>query len=70
MTDNPSSNYLNTGELQSTLEASRIEWPALRDHIPCMARAIQLAFGAFMSSGGEKGPTKPLEAHEVDQQFG
>jgi hypothetical protein len=69
-TDKTSSNYLMTRELQSTLEASEIEWPALRDHVPCMAHVIQLALGAFMSSLGVKGRTKSWEAHERDQQFG
>jgi hypothetical protein len=69
-TDNSSSNYSMTGELQTTLEASGIEWPALRNHIPCMAHVIQLALGAFMSSLGVKGRTKSWEAHERDQQFG
>jgi len=59
-----------TRELQSTLEASGIEWPVLRNHIPCMAHIIQLALGAFMSSLGVKGRTKSWEAHERDQQFG
>ena len=59
-----------TPELQSTLEASRIEWPALRNHIPCMAHIMQLALGAFMSSLGVKGCTKSWEAHERDQQCG
>jgi len=59
-----------TRELQSTLEASGIEWPALRNHILCMAHVIQLALGAFMSSLGVKGHTKSWEAHERDQQFG
>jgi len=59
-----------TRELQTTLEASGIEWPALRNHIPCMAHVIQLALGAFMSSLGVKGRTKSWEAHERDQQFG
>jgi len=59
-----------TRELQSTLEASGIEWPALRNHIPCMAHVIQLALGAFMSSLGVKGRTKSWEAHEHDQLFG
>jgi len=58
-----------THELQSTLEASGIEWPALRNHIPCRAHIIQLALGAFMSSLGVKGRTKSWEAHERDQQF-
>jgi len=59
-----------TRELQSTLEASGIELPALRNHIPCMAHVIQLALGAFMSSLGVKGRTKSWEDHERDQQFG
>jgi len=59
-----------TCELQSTHEASGIEWPALRNHIACMAHVIQLALGAFMSSLGVKGRTKCWEAHERDQQFG
>ena len=69
-TDNASSNCSMTRKLQSTLEPSGIEGPALRDHIPCMAYVIQLAFGAFMSSLGVKGHTKSWEAHERDQQFG
>jgi len=69
-TDNASSNYSMTRELQSTLEASGIEWPALRNHIPCMAHIIQLALGAFMSSLGVKDRTKSWETHEHDQQFG
>jgi len=69
-TDNASSYYSMTRELLSTLEASGIEWPALRNHIPCSAHVIQLAFGAFMSSLGVKGRTKSWEAHECDQQFG
>jgi len=69
-TDNASSSYSMARELQSTLEASGIEWPALMNHIPCMAHVIQLAFGAFMSSLGVKGRTKSCEAHKRDQQFG
>jgi hypothetical protein len=69
-TDNGSSNYSITRELQSTLEASAIEWLALRNHIPCMAHVLRLALGAFMSSHGVKGHTKSWEAHERDQQFG
>jgi len=69
-TDIASSNYSMTRELQSTLEASGIEWPALRSRIPCMAHVIQLAFGKFMSCLGVKGHTKSWEAHERDQQFG
>jgi len=59
-----------TRERQSTLDAAAIVWPALRNHIPCMAHVIQLALGAFMSSQGVKGRTKYWEAHECDQQFG
>jgi len=69
-TDNASSNYSMTRELQSTLEASGIEWPALRNHIPCMAHVIQLALCAFLSSLGVKGRTKSWETHERYQQFG
>jgi len=69
-TDNASSNYSMTRELHSTIEASGMEWPALRNYIPCMAHVIQLALGAVMSSLGEKGCTKSWEAHECDQQFG
>jgi len=57
-TDNASSNYSMTCELQSTLEASGIEWPSFRNHIPCMAHVIHLALGAFMSSLSVKGRTK------------
>jgi hypothetical protein len=69
-TDNASSYSSMTHELQSTLEASGIEWPALRNHILCIAHVIQLALGAVMSSLGVKGHTKSLEAHERDQQCG
>jgi len=70
MIDHASSNYSMTRKLQSTLEASGIEWAALRNHIPCMAHIMQLAFGAFMGSLGVKDHTKSWEAHECDQQFG
>jgi len=69
-TDNTSSNYSMTSELQSTLEACGIDWPALRNHIPCMVDVIQLALGAFMSSLGVKGRSKSWEAHDRNQQFG
>jgi hypothetical protein len=69
-TDHATSNYPMTGELQSTLEHSGIEWPELRNHIPCMAHVIQLTLGAFMSSLGEKRRTKSWEAHELYPQFG
>jgi hypothetical protein len=70
MKDNASSNYSMTRKLQSTLGASGIEWPALRNHIPCMAHIIQMALGTFMSSLGGKGCMKSSEAHQCDQQFG
>ena len=57
-------------ELQSTLEASGIQWPALRNHIPCMAHSIQLALNTFMSRLGVKGCTKFWEAYKRDQQIG
>jgi hypothetical protein len=69
-TDNASSNYSMTRDLQSTLEASGMEWPALRNHRPCMAHVIRLAFSAFMSCFGVKGHTKSWEAHDRDQHFG
>jgi hypothetical protein len=69
-TDNASSHYSMTYKQKTTLEASGIEWPALRNHIPCMAQVIQLSLGAFMSNLGVKGRTKSWEAHERDQQFG
>jgi len=59
-----------TCELQSTLEDSGIEWPALRNHIPCMAHVIKLALGAIMSNLGVKDRTKSSEIHEHHQQFG
>jgi len=70
MTDNASSNYSMTHELQSTLEASAILWPASRNHIRCLADVIQLASGAFMSTLGVKDRSNPWEAHERDQHFG
>jgi len=69
-TDNSCSYYFITCELQTTYEASRIEWPALGIHLPWMAHVIQLALGAFMSTLGVKGRVKSWEAHERDQQFG
>jgi len=59
-----------TRELQISIEASRIEYPASRNHIPCMALVIRLSLGAFISSLGVKGRTKSLEAHERDQLCG
>jgi hypothetical protein len=69
-THNTSSNYSMTRELQSTPEASGIEWAVMRNHIPCMAHVIQLACGAFISSFGVKGRTKSWEAHKCNPQFG
>jgi len=69
-TDNASSNYLMALELQSTLDASSIVCPEIRNHIPCMVHVIQLALGAFMSSIWVQGRTKSWEAHEHDHQFG
>jgi len=69
-TDNGSSDYSMTHKLQSTLEASEIQWPALRNHIPCMEDVKQRALVAFMSSLGVNGRNKSWETHERDQQFG
>jgi hypothetical protein len=69
-TDNASSNYSMTGELQSTIEASGIEWPTVRNHKPCITHVIQLTLGAFMRSRGVKGRTKSWKAHQRNQQFG
>jgi len=69
-TDNPSSSYSMTRELQSTLQASGTWSPAMRTHIPCMALLIQLALGAFISNLGVKGCAKSWEAHERNQQLG
>jgi hypothetical protein len=69
-TNNASPNHLMMCQLPSTLEASGIEWPVLRNHTPCMVYIIKLALGAFMSSLGVKGRTKSWEAHEHDQQYG
>jgi len=69
-TDNTSSNYMMPCKLQSSLQAYRIEWPALRNHIPCMVHIIQLALGAFISTLGVKGHTESWEGHERDEQLG
>jgi len=70
MTDNATSNYSMKHELQSTLDASGIEWAALVNHIPCMMHVIQLALSAFMSRLAVKGRMKSREAHEGNQHFG
>jgi len=59
-----------TRKLQSTLQTSGIEWPALMNHIPCMAHIIQLALGVFKSSLGVRGHANSSKAHEHDEQFG
>jgi len=59
-----------TGKLQLTLEAPGIEWPAFRNHLPCMAHVIQLSLGAFMNSIGVNGHTKSWEGNDFDQKFG
>jgi len=69
-TDNASSHYSITSEPQSTLQATAIEWPALRNHIPCIAHLIELAIYAFISSLRVKRCTKSWEAYERDQQCG
>jgi hypothetical protein len=70
MTDDASSNYSTTWELQSTMAASGIFWPAICNHIPCMAHIIQLALGAFTIALGVKAPTNSWETLEQDQQVG
>ena len=70
MTDNASSNYLMTGELQSTLNASGIVWPAMRHHIAYMAHATDVSLGAFKDSLGVIGHLTSWEAHEREQYFG
>jgi len=70
MIDNPSSNYSMTHKLQSTLDASIIEWPALWKHIPYMAHDIQKALREFMCSLGVQGHTKSWATHECNQQCG
>jgi hypothetical protein len=69
-THNAFANFLMTPALQSSLEASGIECPALRNHISCMAYVIQLALGAFIISLGVLLHTKSWEAPECHQQFG
>jgi hypothetical protein len=68
-TDNASSNDKMTWWLQTTVAAYGIEWPALSNHIPCVAHIIHQAVGALMSSLGVKGRIKSWEAHECDKQF-
>jgi len=69
ITNNIHLNHCMTWELQSTLVAFGIECPALRNHTPCIARVMQLAPGAFMSTLCGKGCAKSWEAHERNQHF-
>ena len=59
-TENASSRYSITPELQSTLEALGIRWPAVPNHILCMAHVIQLAFSVSMSTFGVIWPYQAL----------
>lgn len=68
-TDDISLNYSLTRKLQSTIEISRIACHAFRNHIPCMAYVIQLAYCAFMSTLGVKHRTKCWEAQQRNQLF-
>jgi len=70
MTNTASKNYLMTCESKSTCEDSGIEWPALKNQIPCMAHVIQLTLGEFMGSLGMKGQMRSWEDHDGDQQSG
>jgi len=58
-----------TCELQSTLHATGIQWPALRNPIPCMPHVIQHAFGAFISRHSVLCGKKSWEAYVCDQQY-
>jgi len=49
-TGQASSNPGMTCELQTILEISGPELPALRNLIPCLAHVVQLALGAFIRS--------------------
>ena len=69
-TDNASSNYSITCELQTTFEDSGIEWPELRNNLRCIVHVIQLDLDAFISSLSVNGHTKSWEAHERNHRFG
>jgi hypothetical protein len=58
-----------TCELNTTLVASGIDWPALRNHIRCIAHLIQLALGALMSFFRVNGGTMSWKVYERDDQF-
>jgi len=68
--ENASSNNSMIRELKSTVVASTIELPALRNHLRRVAHIIQPALGAFIGIIGVKGRTKSSETHECDQRFG
>jgi len=63
---NASANYSMTRELQSTLEASKVECPAMRNHIPLTTHGTQRAVGLFMSIFSVNGHTMSCDAHERD----
>jgi hypothetical protein len=69
-TNNPTSKYSMSRELQSIIVSTGMEWPALVNHRPSSAEVIQLAVGAFIHSLSVIGHTKSREAHECDEQFG
>ena len=55
--------------MQSALKALGMKSPTLRNHIACVANAIQLAMYAFMNCLGVKCHTKSCEAHDHKQRF-
>jgi hypothetical protein len=68
--DKASSYYSMTHELQSTLEASGLEWPSLSNHLPCMLYDRLLAIGALISSLVVIAPTKSWENHKRHPHLG
>jgi len=69
ITDNASAYYSGTHKLQSTLEESRIEWPASRNQISWMPHVIRQALTAFMSILVVKGRNKFWKAPTHNKQF-
>jgi hypothetical protein len=69
-TDMASSNYTISCKVQSTNEASGIEWPVFSNYLPRMVHVIPLILGAFMYCPGVKGHTMSWEGHERNMQFG
>jgi len=69
MTDNAFLNNSKTSELQPTLDISAIEWPAMRNHIPCMVYHVQLPLVALESNLSVNGHPNSWEARERDQQL-